>query len=431
MVAPARPTNTLSIQEESQLANFKLQAKALIVICFLCIGSYVYHGNKRAATADAPPIDISIDTIGGNANTDTNADIDAEPDTMMYPYEELRQKAKRVFALHPDNEFVPKIAWLMSFPNSGTSFTMILTARLTERAIASNYGEEVTTREMGDTLSIYPRRPEGPFWSGMSGLLTTPRPLPDTYVLTKTHCGSRCMDCPPREYVETAESFLRRCASGYRRKMFGGDKQNWRRIDVEYPSERVHKAIHLIRNPMHNAIARFHLDYRNRQKSHSADIRAFTKKYKQDKRGFRAWCRDLDGRYASENERYFSSSRSSSQSQSAVSWDVMKDVPCHTEFFKWTQWHNLAHESIGLIEKEHHEVPVLTVYYEDYVSRYNETVDSIVDFLEQEKVGTLRDFQVRSNYDGYYDSEHVGQIRAMVEAISNDSTWEKVKHYFG
>eukprot|EP00751_Fragilariopsis_kerguelensis_P038818 CAMPEP_0171021160 /NCGR_PEP_ID=MMETSP0736-20130129/30439_1 /TAXON_ID=186038 /ORGANISM="Fragilariopsis kerguelensis, Strain L26-C5" /LENGTH=384 /DNA_ID=CAMNT_0011459287 /DNA_START=202 /DNA_END=1353 /DNA_ORIENTATION=+ len=107
------------------------------------------------------------------------------------------------FILQPHSEFLPHIVWLASFPNSGTSYTMTMVARSSNKSYATNYGNEVTPPELPNSLSIYPRRPEGPFWPGLSGIMNTPRPLPDKYVITKTHCGSRCVNCGPDEYIET------------------------------------------------------------------------------------------------------------------------------------------------------------------------------------------------------------------------------------
>lgn len=142
-------------------------------------------------------------------------------------------KSKRSFILQPESEFSPKISWLMSFPNSGTSFTMTMVARMSNRSIATNYADEVTAKDDPESLSIYSRRPEGPFWPGLTGKVSTPRPLPANFVLTKTHCGSRCVKCGPKEYIETPQVFLQRCASGHARV-----GPNRRRVDVEYPPER-------------------------------------------------------------------------------------------------------------------------------------------------------------------------------------------------
>jgi hypothetical protein len=108
----------------------------------------------------------------------------------------------------------PEACWLMSFPNSGTSFTMSMVASASNKSFATNHADEVTASDQPDSLSIYPRGSEGPCWAGLSGKIASPRPLPEKFVLTKTHCGARCVRCGPDEHVETPEIFMRNCASG-------------------------------------------------------------------------------------------------------------------------------------------------------------------------------------------------------------------------
>ena len=57
-----------------------------------------------------------------------------------------------------------KIAWLMSFPNSGTSFTSRLVRDATKTDSASNYADETPSGQNGLRLPVYDDQPEGPFW---------------------------------------------------------------------------------------------------------------------------------------------------------------------------------------------------------------------------------------------------------------------------
>jgi hypothetical protein len=344
----------------------------------------------------------------------------------------LRPKPSRKFILQPLNEFTPEVCWLMSFPNSGTSFTMTMVARASNKSFASNYADEVTANDQPDSLSIYPRRPEGPYWAGLSGKIASPRPrkciypergriaisvfdlrvfalpllVPEKYVLTKTHCGSRCVQCGPVDYVETPTIFLRKCASGHAR--IGPHRH---RVDVEYPPSRVHRAIHLIRNPLHNIIARFHLDHRHRARSNKTEWLAT---HPNNAEGLQAWCRDLDTDYRKQDETFFGK-------------ETVPTVICHGEFFKYTQWHNLVHEGLNLIN---HTVPVLLVYYEDYSLKFNETVKIILDFMDLEHVGILRDFQARSDYKSYFTDKQQVEIGNLIQDVASEKTWMQVKHYF-
>jgi hypothetical protein len=320
----------------------------------------------------------------------------------------LRSKPTQQFILEPSNEFTPGICWLMSFPNSGTSFTMTMVARASNKSFATNYADEVTAADQPDSLSIYPRRPEGPYWAGLSGKIAYPRPLPENLVLTKTHCGSRCLQCGPDDYVETPSTFLNKCASGHGR--VGPRRQ---RVDVEYPPSRVHRAIHLIRNPLHNIIARFHLDHRHRARSNKKSTE-WLETHPNNAQGLQAWCRDLDHDYRKQDESFFGK----------------KTVPtatCHGEFFKYTQWHNLVHEGLDLIN---HTVPVLPVYYEDYTLKFNETVSTILEFMDLEHVGTLKEFQARSDYTSYFTDKQKVEIGDLIQDVASEKTWMQLKHYF-
>jgi hypothetical protein len=85
----------------------------------------------------------------------------------------------------------PKMVWLMSFPNSGTSYTMTMVSRASNRSIATNYGREVTVPPTLNT-PLYPDQDwsyQGPYYNP-----NPRRPLPDDYILVKTHCGGKCID---------------------------------------------------------------------------------------------------------------------------------------------------------------------------------------------------------------------------------------------
>jgi hypothetical protein len=345
------------------------------------------------------------------------------------------------FVLQPEIEFSPGIAWLMSFPNSGTSFTMTMVARSTNKSFATNYGSEVIAPDEPDSFSIYPRRPEGPYWPGLSGKMHMARDLPSKYVLTKTHCGSRCSKCGPDEYIETNQQFLKRCASGHGEYTPGSKRRSY---DVTYPTERVQKAIHLYRNPMHNLIARYHLEHRHKGYKNDTEWQG---SHSNDADGFHKWCEWTRTTYKSEDIAYFGSR------------SKIPTAPCHGEFYKWTQWHNLAHEAIELMregdtgsdtssesggnangnanangaKKTTHtrrDVPVLKVYYEDYNTNFEPTAQSILDFLELEQVAPFREFKSRTDYDGYFPPDEMIQIKALVQSIASASTWKDVKHYF-
>lgn len=170
-------------------------------------------------------------------------------------------------------------------------------------------------------------------------------------------------------------------------------------------------AIHLIRNPFHNIIARYHLEYRHGIRAN----KTFFVEHPNSPEGFQAWCKSQDTKYRSQDKEVFYDSKN------------LEGTICHAEFFKYTQWHNLVHESMGLLN---HTIPVMLVYYEDYSADFNGTVSKILDFLDLESVGKITDFHPRTDYDSYFTKEQRSNVRNLVREFANDETWEEVKHYF-
>ena len=83
----------------------------------------------------------------------------------------------------------PKIVWLMSFPNSGTSYTSQLVRDTTYTISASNYADETPLGLEGFLEPVYEDQIQGPFW-----IRPEETPIdyvePSQYILTKVR--TRC-----------------------------------------------------------------------------------------------------------------------------------------------------------------------------------------------------------------------------------------------
>ena len=77
-----------------------------------------------------------------------------------------------------------------------------------------------------------------------------------------------------------------------------------------------------------------------------------------------------------------------------------------------------------------HDVPVLTVYYEDYADKLNETTTQIFDFLELDQVDEPREFSARSDYGEYFSEVELREIKNLVKRVASKKTWSQVQHYF-
>lgn len=309
----------------------------------------------------------------------------------------------------------PNIVWLASYPNSGTSYTMTLVERASNRSTATNYGVEVTDKR-GVSLPVHPTHPEGPYWEGLSGKLGTVRHLPTAHVLTKTHCGGRCVHCGPDEYLTSTTEFLDACARTSARV-----QSSHRRIEGRMSPRRVSRMVHLIRNPMHNTVARFHLERRHLVEKDAA----FTVQdaIPNNATGFSKWCRQLDDEYAAAEAVMFD----------AETLLLLQAVPCRGEFFKYAQWHNAVRDMVPLMHDSDSEtalLPVLTIHYEDYQDNFNATVDSLFQFLELTVQGKVRPFRALPDYSDHYTPANVAAIEALLRHVASPHTWEMLERYF-
>ena len=207
--------------------------------------------------------------------------------------------------------------------------------------------------------------------------------------------------------LESVQQFTDSCRNSSARAAPDG-----RREIYLYPVERVKKAIHLIRNPFHNFVARFHLERKNSENKKDEE---WLKKHPNSAEGFRQWCKDLDNAYEDDEYQTFE-------------YDLLKQMrlsPCHGEVFKYIQWHNLA---FAVTEKYAIETKVL--WYEDFENSFEETIESLLKLLEFPRLGYPREFAARHDYSEYYSHIDKRRIRLLVEVIATKKTWSHIQHYF-
>jgi hypothetical protein len=363
-----------------------------------------------------------------------------------------------------DDELSPKIAWLLSFPNSGTSYTMTMVEQATNRSTASNYGIEVTDTKY-PSVPVHVNHPEGPYWEGTSvarrlapgkdRLKARIRDLPETFVLTKTHCGGRCVHCNATEYVvANTKTFLRACARTTAR--LGKNL----RIEAIMDPTRVARVVHLIRNPFTNIVARFHLEGRNMmQRAIDSDAAESDEETAQAEEssaatgetprepivlprnatGFATFCRTLDERYAPDEERVFDSKL----------FKLMQVVPCRAEFYKYVQWHNYVGKILASLgpdnpispttssaEYNTHHVPTLTLYYEHFHSNIEVTTRRLLEFLDQEQYYDssneklkIRAFRDLPTYDDHFSTAERQAAMQLMRTVATPWTLERIRHY--
>ena len=159
----------------------------------LLIGaSYIFYAYLLSTVFDYLTSDISSTKEEG----DGDSDIDEGMDDFIHSLEQIDDQFNDYMDSPTTNEekdaavatavatsvamvnHHPSIALLMSYPNSGTSFTLYITHTNSNMTVATNYGKEPASRK--------PKQPIRTVYPGGPYLLTPQKQVPSTFILTKT-----------------------------------------------------------------------------------------------------------------------------------------------------------------------------------------------------------------------------------------------------
>jgi hypothetical protein len=295
----------------------------------------------------------------------------------------------------------PKVAWLMSFPNSGTTYTLKFIQNTTRTTTATNYGAHEQSGY--NSISLYRDVPEGPFFRHPD------HPVPETFILTKTHCGGTCLGCRPGAYILNEKQFEKSCS-------FGNRKVNGTLSAVTYPENVVKAAVHLIRNPFDNIVARLHFEQKKWRKSGKEQHKESLLNFTDDKQGFQRWCNHIDS--VDLNFR-------GPELYTTAMLQQLARVPCYSEFGRFIQWHNNA---IAVARRL--QLPTHTLFYENYTTNLNATGDQLLSFLKLTRSGPAPVFIEKKHYPDYYTLGQIRRVAAMARTIATPECWEMIRHYF-
>jgi hypothetical protein len=336
-----------------------------------------------------------------------------DSDTSMYqissnnksesPKDAEKSNVQRKHDIQRKRMGLPGIAWLMSYPNSGTTFTLQLVETVSKSTVATNYGQEYQLRfhEHVDAIPVSNKSSNGPF------LLSPEKSLPpvDSFILTKTHCGGYCFFCL---YIETKHSFKSQCAQG------NTVDSNQKVRSSQYDFNIVEKAIHLVRDPFDNIVSNFHHD---RNKKVKGDNTAWLLKFPNNASGFKKWCHSID-------ELHYRDEVNSKFLPDFIT-TLYRDVPCHTLFYLFAEWHNLARQvTLDL------SLPTLVIHYEEYEQNFESTLSNIMEFLNLPRAQKPIEFISGKVYNDYFTLDERLAAKKLVQAISDEWTWNEVSKYF-
>jgi len=301
---------------------------------------------------------------------------------------------------------VARVNLFMSFPNSGSRYGITVLEVATGHTAASFYGKEfvdVDGRALhrDESVLAYEELPTGPFLTNNLALQTGGK------LLTRTYCGGHCLShCTCEEYDITLDEFEKECT-------LSEDADATRDyLDASIMSS----TIIMMRNPLDNVVSRFHYEHRlNSGQGYNPYFKEWTKSYPNDYSGFSEWCEFIDETNEFTEQICFS--------DDPTLLELMNDVPCHSEFYKFTHWYNNAFELIAKIGSESR-----SAYYEDFFLRPEKQIRQIVDFLELNNTGEMFDFSLR-DYTYYYTLEKRTKVIHLINHIASNDTKFYLRRY--
>jgi hypothetical protein len=102
-------------------------------------------------------------------------------------------------------------------------------------------------------------------------------------------------------------------------------------------------------------------------------------------------------------------------------------LPCHADWFRYVQWHNRAIEMTT-----EQQIPVHYLFYEDYSTKYNETLHDLLDFLNLVPTANVDPlpFQAGKTYLDLYSPEEIQAATRFVRTMATPACWNLLKRYF-
>jgi hypothetical protein len=256
-------------------------------------------------------------------------------------------------------------------------------------------------------------------------------------VLTKTHCGGYCDDCPASTYVRSLRQFTEDCG----RTQYCHPQDDVPSKFLRYSPQQVDAAVHLIRSPFDNLVARQHLAVKRRRNTgwSDAELEPFVPHVNQDgsnftkEQAFGNWCRHIDELFDQSDAQ---------QDLLGISdpaiWEEFLRLPCRAEWYRYVQWHNRA---VQLTVRQ--ELPTHYLHYDEYSTDYDGTVQRLMEFLElgpphrdgasNEPSAALRAplaFIPGKTYDSYFSDETRRQAGRVVRALATPECWYLLRRYF-
>jgi len=354
----------------------------------------------------------------------------------------------------------PQLVWLLSFPNSGTSFTLRTVHRACDCATASNYAQDTLLHHHhGRTQTNTSRDLIRPVFQGLDHtgpFLRTHHNNPaeiriPPLVLTKTHCqpppdkkasirnnkGNVCNTTAVDKSQVMA--FFQACATGdkFKHHPSAGSttvpQRHWLEKVHYYHNvsllRRIRKTVHLIRHPLDNLVSRFHLFVQNYNRKHAS-----SSSYNQT---FAQYCTDMNSNQVAKQQQQQWDQPCPPKGGNQTHFSL-QEVPCFSDLIKYVTWHNRA---FAMTSSKFWSMPTFVLRYEDYsggVEKFQKTQHTLLQWLEippswtndndqpRRRVAT---FEEGKTYHHFYTRRQRQAMRFWTQRWATPETWQYLKDY--
>ncbi len=184
-------------------------------------------------------------------------------------------------------------------------------------------------------------------------------------------------------------------------------------ISTAYPMKHVKKAVHLIRDPFANIVARFNNHFKDQKKDVQDKFQI--DEYNRDKKGFREFCANLDKDFEQTKREFLNEHQIS----------LMEDVPCSGEFILYVIWHNNAFKTTKMLDLD-----VMILHYDSFETKYEQTSDDLLDFLGYSNGVNKLEFVAGKTYDDHFTPKQRVKAKEALKELASEQTWNEIKGYF-
>lgn len=372
-----------------------------IVVLFLFL---VLHGRGQIDEISKPRTrsggNVSVTDIPAGLNfgahsTSTNTEV--VPSPMMSP------RSKNL-----------KLAMLISFPNSGTSFTLSTVRRASRQHVA---GTACLSNDEQFSPVYRSRTKRGPHFIPVANDYHNQLERPQKYILTKTHCtGYDNSPMPsPTKYLVPQERFTKACHKvcspevliDVNKKETNHEEETWK---LYYFNETlVGSFVHLFRDPFDNIVSRWHCHMSGAEVKNPHEVN----KWEVSVDGFQKFCHERD--------EYHRFNEAPLLSRELV--EASEGVPCRTDFLRYVQWHNRAFQMTQSLAK-----PVHILHYVDFQDNYNGTLEKLLNFLELPHTAQGDNFRW-SDYTAYFTDEQRMATKRFIKFYASNETLHELTRY--